>query len=291
LGLSATPFNTDDEDEIMEAPIAKYYGKNVGSFEIGEAIKLGVLSRYNYYFFFCPLGITEAEKYNELSDKIARAYAVQKSSGSVDADTINALLMKRARLIQGIDSKIDVLREALESGKIAKEKWSLYYCAEGGPDDEGGNADLRHTEKVSHVLDKIGIKCSIFDSKTKSRQEILSQFKTGEIDALVAMRCLDEGIDIPACKQAIILASTRNKRQFVQRRGRVLRKSPGKEFAVIYDFIPYIPLKDRSNPKHADRLLESELKRVRDFMQSADNFASAFKVLKKSLESLGYEHL
>ena len=97
----------------------------------------------------------------------------------------------------------------------------------------------------------------------------MNSFKSGEIDALISMKVLDEGVDVPACRTAIITASTRNPRQFVQRRGRVLRKSPGKEKAVIYDFVtlPHVG----ADPRYSSMLIEAELERVDEFCAIANN--------------------
>ena len=286
LGLSATPYSQYEDEE--EQGVFKYYGDTVGEYGIADAIKDGVLTKYNYNFLFCPLSSTEAEEYEHLSDRISRALAVNSSGDHEAAGALTTLLMKRSRILQGVASKAEVLKSAIQSGFIPKMKHSLYYCAEGMI--ESGN-DERHIDAIAAILEECGIRTSVFDSRTKKRDSVLEGFKKGHFDALVAMKCLDEGIDIPACSQAIILASSRNRRQFIQRRGRVLRLAPGKEHAGIFDFVPYIPTKLRTNPKHADKLLRAELERMREFMISADNFSDVLHELNKDLVDLGYSHL
>lgn len=109
----------------------------------------------------------------------------------------------------------------------------------------------------------------------------MSAFKDKAIDALVAMKVLDEGIDVPACQTAVILSSTRNPRQYVQRRGRVLRRFPNKSKAVIYDFI-VLPNSDFEQPA-SKRLIISEMERVNDFLLLADNKLE----VEKQLDSIG----
>lgn len=126
----------------------------------------------------------------------------------------------------------------------------------------------------------------------KIRERILDNFKLGVIDAMVAIRCLDEGIDIPACSTAYILASSRDPRQFVQRRGRILRKAPGKESAVIYDFIVTLggDAQGREN-EYAERLVRKELERVAEFASLSRNRHEAFRQLRPLLNKYDLEHL
>jgi superfamily II DNA or RNA helicase len=95
----------------------------------------------------------------------------------------------------------------------------------------------------------------------------MDNFITGSIDSLVSIKVLDEGVDVPVCDKAFILASTRNPRQYVQRRGRVLRKSEGKTHAEIWDFM-VLPLGDSQASK---KLIDAELERVDDFLLLATN--------------------
>ena len=111
---------------------------------------------------------------------------------------------------------------------------------------------------------------------------ILNNFKTGKVDSLIAMKCLDEGIDIPLCKTAFILASSKNPRQFIQRRGRILRKHPQKEKAIIYDFFVSLPLFDEKN-KNDKRLFKQEIERVDEFRRLSINPNDAYEVLKPLL--------
>ena len=108
----------------------------------------------------------------------------------------------------------------------------------------------------------------------------MNSFKAGEIDALISMKVLDEGVDVPACRTAIITASTRNPRQFVQRRGRVLRKSPGKDKAIIYDFVT-LPA-GNADPRYS-KLLIAELERVDEFCAIANNKLQ----IEQAIDSLG----
>jgi len=105
----------------------------------------------------------------------------------------------------------------------------------------------------------------------RDREAILRSFRFGDIDGLVAIKCLDEGIDVPACSTAYILASSRDPRQFIQRRGRILRRSPGKTIANIHDFVVVLPEGAHDETGAAHKLISAELKRVAEFSQLAEN--------------------
>ena len=107
----------------------------------------------------------------------------------------------------------------------------------------------------------------------------MSTFKDESIDALVTMKVLDEGIDIPACRQAFILASTKNERQYIQRRGRVLRKDDSKTESEIYDFV-VLPAEGH-NSKASEKLKDSERQRVYDFCGLATNKVDILSDIEK----------
>src|SRR4029079_10415276 len=128
-------------------------------------------------------------------------------------------------------------------------------------------------DRVCELLYEKGWKCARFTAREsrEEREALLNSFKVGAIDALVAIRCLDEGIDVPACRTAYILASSRNPKQFIQRRGRILRRSPGKEAAVIHDFLVKLPEDGRDWGEMERRLFVAELERCAEFANLARN--------------------
>ena len=117
------------------------------------------------------------------------------------------------------------------------------------------------------------------------RKIIKEQFTQGNLQVLVAIKCLDEGVNIPAIKTAFILASTTNPKEYIQRRGRVLRKSPGKEYACIYDFITLPRRIDTAHyltdeqAKMELSLVKSEIKRVEEFGRISMNKMDAIKLI------------
>jgi superfamily II DNA or RNA helicase len=154
-------------------------------------------------------------------------------------------------------------------------------------------ADNLNLEVISQHLDELGWRISRFTSREtrRERRAILADFTFGHIDALVAIKCLDEGIDVPACSAAYILASSRDPRQFIQRRGRILRRSPGKTIATIYDFIVVLPPGAHDQYGHARKLVASELQRVAEFASLAENSQSVYMTLRPILQAYDLEHL
>jgi len=111
----------------------------------------------------------------------------------------------------------------------------------------------------------------IAETKIKDRTKILNNFNKGEIDVIVAIQCLDEGVDIPNCKYAYILASSNNPREFIQRRGRVLRKSPFKDMGIIHDFVTIAPSIDFFDNEDRRVVIKRELQRVAEFIRISNN--------------------
>jgi superfamily II DNA or RNA helicase len=184
------------------------------------------------------------------------------------------------------------------SGK-RPESHSLFYCGDGrvfDADEDDDQDDVsepqRQIEVVSERLDELGWRNSRFTSREsrKEREKILRNFRSCLIDAMVAIKCLDEGIDVPACSTAYILASSRDPRQFIQRRGRILRRSPGKTIANIYDFVVVLPEDQRDASSAARNLVRGELKRVAEFSTLAVNRFEAYNALRDILQAYDLEH-
>ncbi|MGE1000302.1 helicase-related protein, partial [Bacillus sp. Gnz1/3] len=137
-----------------------------------------------------------------------------------------------ARILNSARNKLIKLKELIEKNK--ESKYNIIYCGDSSIDNE---------KQVSAVVKLLGnelnMRAHTFTSNESSlqRQELLKRFELGELQALVAIKCLDEGVDVPATQNAYILASSTNPREFIQRRGRVLRKHPNKRYSYIHDFI------------------------------------------------------
>lgn len=192
---------------------------------------------------------------------------------------VKSLMISRARVIAGAQNKVPLLLRYME--KYKKENHILVYCGATKTEDERKQREYRQIDQITKQLsEELHMKVSRFTSaeNRKDRQILIEKFTEGEeIQALVAIKCLDEGVNIPAIKTAFILASTTNPKEYIQRRGRVLRKSPGKEYAEIYDFITLpreldtVSFLSEKELKYDRSLVQRELQRIEDFRNLAEN--------------------
>lgn len=287
LGLSATPFHDDDEDmefenifpNLAKDRLLNYYQSIVDDYTLENAILDGVLTPYNYHIITVYLTEEEQEKYDEISEKITKI--IVNSGGNLSAENQNNLMIyssERTRLLGRAENKLFELKKITSNINALDKQYGLFYVGEGKTSDYEDN---RVIDEVSKILTSNSWKTAQFIGATspQKRKEILELFKLGKIDALVAMKVLDEGIDVPACKTAYILASSKNPRQYVQRRGRVLRKFSGKNFATIYDFVilpnPHI------HSEFSKKLIKSEMERIKDFTLLATNKVEIENIIDK----------
>lgn len=264
LGLSATPkkFRNDAATDF----IFSYFGGEVFSFDLKRAIEENYLTKYYYYPHVISLTDDEQERYNDLSTKIAKN--IREENGKVIInDFAKNLLIKRARLIAAASNKMSVLKRLLED--YTNKNYILIYCGAAKTTDDNGDK-IKQINRVCRILgNEFGISNHKFTAEETpdERKEIIDMFSDGKsLQAIVAIKCLDEGVNIPAIQHAFILASSTDPKEFIQRRGRVLRKYKDKEFAFIHDFVT-VP----SSYDYTGNLVETELKRVYEFNELAFN--------------------
>jgi superfamily II DNA or RNA helicase len=273
LGLSATPF-IDDENEIdspftnyAKENLLKYYESIVDEYTLEDAINDNILTPYKYHIIPTYLSHEEQEEYDSLSYEIGKIISQSnKKLTKSESTRLSIISSQRSRLLGSAVNKLSALNSLIKSIPKDERKLSLVYVGEGK-----NNNDDKIIDEVSKILRANNWKTAQFIGSTpkSERKNYLEMFKNQQIDALVAMKVLDEGIDVPACKTAFILASTKNPRQYIQRRGRVLRKYPEKNIANIYDFIT-LPNSDYQS-SYAKTLKASELERIQDFTLLAIN--------------------
>jgi len=260
LGLSATPSRWFDDEGTQY--ICDYFHGEVFKYSLKQAIDEGFLTKYDYCPHFVELNASEMSEYMELTKKIAIKYNKNKNLEDIVSTSD---FIKRQAIIDNASSKFEKLEEILSKNK----DWSylLVYCASRHVDE------LKQLHKVERILSNKNIFPKKFTSEQspEKREMILNEFKNKKCKALTAMKCLDEGVDVPAAKTAILMASDSNPRQHIQRRGRILRKSPGKEKAIIHDMV-VLPKYDPNLSEAEKSLIKKELGRFREFMDLADNF-------------------
>ena len=288
LGLSATP--EDYYDGSLTDALKAYYGPICSTYGLSEALGDEVLTPYEYFVHLVTLTPDETEEYSDLSAKISSLFAQAGHSKLPATDALNHLLYRRARLLGAAAHKLVVLETLLQ--RISARPLTLFYCGDGRVRDEDEGFERRQIDAVSQLLWRHNWKSCQFTAYEglSERRRILDDFRLKVIDAMVAIRCLDEGIDVPACSTAFILASSRNPRQFIQRRGRILRRSPGKDKAIIHDFVVYCSEASAVDYNLERRLLGAELKRVAEFASLAENPHVTYTALESLLDRYDLGH-
>jgi len=287
LGLSATPrrwFDFEGTDELF-----KYFGGTVFEFPLEKAINTinpstgrTYLSPYEYKPYFVELTEEELNGYERETKKIAKAYHRSKDKGEKDK-WFSLLLIKRQKIIKNAVNKFDAFGRILE--EIGEIKDCLIYCS---PQQINKVQVVLNSYKKQNILQhrftqKEGVKPEDKYGGLSEREYLLQELSEGNYHVLVAMKCLDEGVDIPQARVAIILASSGNPIQYIQRRGRILRHFPGKECAIIYDFIVFPSLKGL--PKEIveieKKIIAKELNRYIEFAEIALNSVKCIRKLRE----------
>ncbi|WP_344636761.1 DEAD/DEAH box helicase family protein [Kitasatospora cystarginea] len=281
LGLSATPERYLDPDGTDS--LVRYFGDILIELGIREAIEIGALTRYRYFPVLVPLESDESEDYVRITKRIGQLYGQLQAGGDVQS-SLDALLLKRSKILGQAKGKLPALRTEISQRR--DQFFQLVYCGEGSRPGFSASASRQIDEALSLIGAELKIPAHTYTSResTAERREILRDFASGEgIQVLVSMRCLDEGVDIPDARVAYMLASSKNPRQFIQRRGRVLRKSPGKTSADMIDFV-VTPPRDPDLFEVEKNLFRGELARCLEFARYADNGGWALSELRELRE-------
>jgi len=264
LGLSATPERW--YDETGTAGLMEYFSGSVFTLSLKDAIyQYNVLCRYNYVIHQIELEGYELDSYKELSKKIAQILGKDKTSiVDVGDDTVlGHLLRERANILNNANQKLPLIRRLLEEQEGIE--YTLVYTS---PQQiEQVNRVLSEMRVISHQI--------TYRESSRDRAGIFKGFEKGDYKVLTAIKCLDEGVDIPKIKTAYLLASTGNPREFTQRRGRILRKTQDKEMATIIDFVAvptFNPATLIEEQLWAERaILRREFSRLNHFVECAEN--------------------
>lgn len=235
LGLSATVERYMDDEGT--GAILKYFGEKCIYYPIDRAIKEKALVDYEYYPVIVTLTDEELEEYRKITKQITKCI-IEKNGKKKISDVGQQLLFKRTRLVAGAENKLDTLREIMLPYKL--DKHLLVYCGATRGFEEYKNQKERQIDRVEKILGlEFGMSTHRFTAEedAEQRRKIKEGFADGDYQVITAIKCLDEGVNIPNIHVAFIMASSRNPKEFIQRRGRVLRKAPGKERAIIYDFV------------------------------------------------------
>lgn len=290
LALSATLERHGDEEgtQVLKA----YFGKKCIEYDLKRAIDEKKLTPYYYYPILVYLDEEEYDQYKELSYLLSKECHKDKKGHLTITVKGKKLLLQRARVVAGAKGKLTKLRELMEQYK--DKTHILVYC--GATRTQDFSNDISDTDEeserqivsVSKILgNEFGMKVTHFTSNESSaeRENIKYRFATASpYQAIIAIKCLDEGVNIPSIKTAFILASTTNPKEYIQRRGRVLRLAPNKPYAVIYDFVTLAKPMEDVNPYSPDfncekALAKRELQRIIEFGKISKNARDADELI------------
>ncbi len=276
LGLSATPYSGSSAAKGKE--LMKFFGGQVFNLPIEEALDKGFLVPYNYYPIFVNASEEEENRFQAYTQKIITCF--NKAGRLINPDLLIKSVRGRLRVISMSSEKIRRMEEII--CRVPDNDHFVVYCGDGRLFDNDSGEELRHIQSVKRMLTKLEYKSSQFTATENmtERMELVDLFNKGVISALAAIRCLDEGINIPSIKSALILSSNDDYREFVQRRGRILRKYPGKEYANIYDVI-VLPSYDLT------AWAKIEFRRFLEYARLASNWGDLENTLQSYLDDYG----
>lgn len=285
IALSATPNRIYDQEGTTE--LEGFFNDKppyVYSFPMSQAIKEGRLMEYCYYPKMAYLNELEMEKYAEYTKKLLNLLD-SKTGKFKNENEATKLLLLRKQVLHKAEDKMRVLREIVTEIGEDKLKYCFVYVPEGYSENDDESILQRMLNTIKDEFPKTTCNTYTGNNNKKERTTILSGFENNDINVLLAMKCLDEGVDVPRAEYGIFASSTGNPRQFIQRRGRLLRKHPDKTFAHIYDMIvvPNFQSSHYSNDffKMEKSLVRGELARVAYFADLATNTHSAKEVLQE----------
>lgn len=276
IGLSATPKRNFDEEGSEK--IIRYFENNIYEFSMADAISKGYLVNYEYNIMTCKLEDEDWDEYIRLTKKINQINSYTDENDK-DKEKLKKLFRDRSNIIKKAEGKIDRFEEIFE--KLPEGSRILIY-----------GESLEHLHLIEEKLNSINKYYFMYtgDKDTKLvRPTMLEEFKQGIRKILLAIGCLDEGIDIPICDAAIFVSSSTSERQFIQRRGRVLRSSTTKNRAYIFDFLVYPQLTQNAaedEKKIAQKLVYIQYNRINQIADDAINGTSERLKLYNFLSSL-----
>ena len=269
LALSATPERQYDPDGTEE--IFDFFGPPVYEFGLNRAIGF-CLSPYNYYVHAATLDGDELDEFETLTVRIGAALG----RGLDDDDTLTSLVIARRRIIESAQAKLSLLREVLEQRGPRSLEQTLIYASAKNPEQ---------FDNIAAMLTDLNIRWAPVTQDTTAKRALLDQtletFSAGGYQILLAKKVLDEGVDIPSIREAFIVASSTVRREWIQRRGRVLRRHPEKPWAIVHDFLALPPAQmvRSEGTTTIKKIIQIELDRTYAFAAHARNFVGDGGVL------------
>ena len=276
LGLSATPERAGDPTGTALL-LSFFRGILEPRYSLADAVRDRVLTPYFYRPHVVRLSEDEAQGWHDLAREIGQLQGRLRSGDTTSGlnERVQHLLIRRARIVKHAQAKVPLAVEVLTTEYQRGQRW-VVYCE-----------DTSQLRSVSTALSCAGIDNIPFHSQMEGNRTETLKWLDLRGGVVVAIKCLDEGVDVPSVTHALILASSKNPREFIQRRGRVLRTAPNKALAYVHDAIVLPP--DRAGADaQDDPITVGELARAVEFAAHADN-PTAATVLQRIAVDLGLD--
>ncbi|MDQ6532119.1 DEAD/DEAH box helicase [Flavobacterium sp. LHD-85] len=287
IGLSATPKRIYDIEGTEALNV--FFNDTppyTFSFDIEKALKEGYLTEYKYFPVLVELNSDEMEEYVEISIKLLKFFDFEKREFKQDP-MVEILLLKRKNIIHKAINKIACFKKIItQLYKTDKLKYAFAYVPEGYLTNNEATDQKLIDLYLKACNDTIpSLRINSYTSEDEKLDQILRGFSEGKIDVLFAMKMLDEGVDIPRAEIGIFCSSTGNPRQFIQRRGRLLRKHKDKAYATIYDMVVVPNISNGSSDffNMEKKMVKNELQRVAHFASLSMNFYDSKSNLQEIL--------
>ena len=284
IGLSATPSRWYDDAGTQK--LVEYYGSKCFEFTIKDALSefnpitgKHFLVNYHYLISKVSLNSEESVSYRDISNRISKLWRMRDSNSDA-SELLERLLEKRANLIRNAEEKYYELERILDNLSEKGPVDNLIVFVSPQQITEVMNILARKDIIFHKLTEKEGVKPEKRFGGISEREHIISKFKSKEYQAIVAIKCMDEGIDIPTADIGILMASSTNPREYIQRVGRIIRQAPGKRFAHLYD----ICVDTISNLEDEAAEIEKKIKakeqvRLKEIASNAINSIDALKVI------------
>ena len=284
IGLSATPSRWFD-DEGSQYLVDYFGGKNF-VFSIHDALTeinpiTGKHFLVNYYYHISKVGLNaeETAEYKNITQQMLRLASKIEADPEAE-ERYERLLEQRANIIKNADEKYNILDKLLDelNAKGRIENLIIFVSP----------------QQINNVMETLVQKKIIFHKLTESegtcrekkydglseREFIIKRFKSGDYQVLVAIKCLDEGIDIPSADTGILMASSTNPREYVQRIGRIVRQGANKTFAHLYDMcVGKVDTLDDDEQKLENKIKQKEIIRLTEIANNAINVTDATEII------------
>lgn len=277
-------------DKAGTERLFRFFGDEVINYGLEDAIRDKALVPYDYFPIPVYLKDDELRTYQQLTRDLKK-YLIQKNGKIRVSESGKFIVYRRTRLLAGAKAKVGLLMEMMKDYRDKKN--ILVYCGATMSEDEDSGEEARQIDLVTQKLkSEYGMSVQRFtaEENLKERQSIKEYFQDGLYQVITAIKCLDEGVNIPGIQTAFIMSSSRNPKEFIQRRGRLLRRSEGKKKAVIYDFVTLPRDLDDVFPVNFEEdksIILGELARINEFGKLATNREEAESLMSRIMSSYG----